>query len=95
MFTSRASNGFEGSFFALDELNFFLLELLISLKTLLFNTHMYLMSTVEFSQGKQHIFNELIDSLLLKWTPILLQLYRGFMFELSIKQIFPLHSYLR
>ena len=57
-------------------------------KHIVIHTHLCFMSIVEFSMS-------LLVSLLSKWTTLLLQLYPGFMFELSIKQIFLLHSYLR
>ena len=61
MFTSQTSYGFEGTFYPSCAL---LLSLKITYftKNIVIHTHLYLMSIIELTQGKQHIFNELIGS---------------------------------
>ena len=76
-------------FFILVELNFFLLQLIISLKILYFTLTCALCEYSSLLKANSNICSmSLLFPLLFKWIPLLLQLYLGFMFELSIKQIF-------
>ena len=61
MFTSQTSYGFEGTFHPSCALPFSL-RITYFTKNIVIHTHLYLMSIAEFTQSKQHIFNEPIGS---------------------------------